>query len=80
MSILTKLPQLSSNLSPVTQNKIVVTNNYDMPILTEFLLQLNPSQSPEVEIKNENLKFDQQVATAAAQVCQNDQKHPKHCR
>ena len=49
MSILTKLPQLSSNLSPVTQNKIVVTNNYDMPILTEFLLQLNPSQSPELK-------------------------------
>ena len=48
MSILTKLPQLSSNLSPVTQNKIVVTNNYDMPILTEFL-QLNPSQSPELK-------------------------------
>ena len=50
MSILTKLPQLSSNLSPATQNKIVVvTNNYDMPILTEFLLQLNPSQSPELK-------------------------------
>ena len=49
MSILTKLPQLSSNLSPVTQKKIVVTNNYDMPILTEFLLQLNPSQSPELK-------------------------------
>ena len=49
MSILTKLSQLSSNLSPVTQNKIVVTNNYDMPILTEFLLQLNPSQSPELK-------------------------------
>ena len=49
MSILTKLPQLSSNLSPVTQNKIVVTNNYDMPILTEFLLQLNPSQSSELK-------------------------------
>ena len=48
MSILTKLPQLSSNLSPVTQKKIVVTNNYDMPILTEFL-QLNPSQSPELK-------------------------------
>ena len=49
MSILTKLPQLSSNLSPATQNKmIVVTNNYDMPILTEFL-QLNPSQSPELK-------------------------------
>ena len=50
MSILTKLSQLSSNLSPVTQKKmIVVTNNYDMPILTEFLLQLNPSQSPELK-------------------------------
>ena len=50
MSILTKLPQLSSNLSPATQNKIVVvTNNYDMPILTEFLLQLNPSQSLELK-------------------------------
>lgn len=49
MSILTKLPQLSSNLSPATQKKIVVTNNYDMPILTEFLLQLNPSQSPELK-------------------------------
>ena len=48
MSILTKLSQLSSNLSPVTQKKIVVTNNYDMPILTEFL-QLNPSQSPELK-------------------------------
>ena len=48
MSILTKLPQLSSNLSPATQKKIVVTNNYDMPILTEFL-QLNPSQSPELK-------------------------------
>ena len=48
MSILTKLSQLSSNLSPATQKKIVVTNNYDMPILTEFL-QLNPSQSPELK-------------------------------
>ncbi len=48
MSILTKLPQLSPNLSPATQKKIVVTNNYDMPILTEFL-QLNPSQSPELK-------------------------------
>ena len=55
MSILTKLPQLSSNLSPATQKKIVVTNNYDMPILTEFLLQLNPSQSPELKsIKTSN--------------------------
>ena len=54
MSILTKLPQLSSNLSPATQKKIVVTNNYDMPILTEFL-QLNPSQSPELKsIKTSN--------------------------
>ena len=49
MSILTKLSQLSPNLSPATQKKIVVTNNYDMPILTEFLLQLNPSQSPELK-------------------------------
>ena len=48
MSILTKLSQLSPNLSPATQKKIVVTNNYDMPILTEFL-QLNPSQSPELK-------------------------------
>ena len=49
MSILTKLSQPSSNLSPATQKKmIVVTNNYDMPILTEFL-QLNPSQSPELK-------------------------------
>ena len=24
-------------MSPATQKKIVVTNNYDMPILTEFL-------------------------------------------
>ena len=47
MSILTKLSQLSPSLSPTTQ-KIVVTNNYDMPILTEFL-QLNPSQSPELK-------------------------------
>ena len=49
MSILTKLSQLSPSLSPATQKKIVVTNNYDMPILTEFLLQLNPSQSPELK-------------------------------
>ena len=54
MSILTKLSQLSPNLSPATQKKIVVTNNYDMPILTEFL-QLNPSQSPELKsIKTSN--------------------------
>ena len=55
MSILTKLSQPSSNLSPATQKKmIVVTNNYDMPILTEFL-QLNPSQSPELKsIKTSN--------------------------
>ena len=47
MSISTELPQLSPSLSTTTQ-KIVVTNNYDMPILTEFL-QLNPSQSPELK-------------------------------
>ena len=48
MSILTKLSQPSPSLSLATQKKIVVTNNYDMPILTEFL-QLNPSQSPELK-------------------------------
>ena len=48
MSILTKLSQLNPNLSPATQKKIVVTNNYDMPILTEFL-QLSPSQSPKLK-------------------------------
>jgi len=47
MSILTALPQLSPSLSTTTQ-KIVVTNNYDMPILTEFL-QLSPSQSPKLK-------------------------------